>query len=575
MEQRSKTDPPEPPPITGSTSALKNRKTELLQCLGEDMGSIARRSDANVEVVSKTMLKPAWLVEFLKDAKNKDPPSCGWSLLMIDRDECQQLYTDVINGRLEVIKEQILFSKESTVDEKSQEMPKLAMLQYCRKQQLQHISTNVTDWERTEIDRISRLKKLYNVDLKCEPGPYVPLHKPNVGGGKALPQSFYVNPEDDPNYDPPGSTAASRLMRKMMQGNNDDGDTFVPTDLETRRKGLAEIAKEMEPFEHLTPEQLSDVFLRNCKKEYEFAEATYRRRTRGRVVEDDDECLELLRNDENPTRSVPRVGELSDGKLAINEENNNNLPLYSPRLKYIISRNKFLTDTVVFLTMIEHLQWQFASSLYLPLESLVILKVAGESTTNPKPPMLTFVDTRCREAHVYASVYVKHENKANAYRRYLRELVKWNNANPTEKNASNLFLFGDDPLFYLKDQEMLQHMTQSGVGVEIHSKVPGFVIPPDATEHQKTTVHHRMNSSQPQPQLICTACGYHIFSHSLTAHDGEQLTAVEYDRMQEGVNSCCPICNTDVSNLALHWVTGSRGYTAEPYPKPIEDEFGD
>ncbi|GIX65490.1 PAS domain S-box diguanylate cyclase (GGDEF) domain-containing protein, putative [Babesia caballi] len=574
MEQLSKTNPPEPPPMVEADMST-NRKTKLIQLLGEEMGSIVARSKANVEVASKIMLKPAWLVEFFNHAKAMDPPSCGWSVLLLDRDECRQLYLDVINDGLERVKEQILFHKETPLDESLHDVPKLAMLAYSRKHQLHHVCHNITDWERIEVDRTERLNKLFNFDLMKKSGPSTPMHRSVIGGGKPLPQPFYVNPEDDPNYDPPGSTVTSRLMRKMLQGDNEDTEKYVITDLETRKKSLAEVAKAMEPFEHLTPEQLSDLVLRNCKKEYELAEAIYRRRLRGRKIEDDNELRELADMDDGETQNCNELGGNASNGIGEETASLNVDSIYDPPAGYTISCNKLLTDALVFLSMLEHLQWQFVSAVDMPVETLVHVHDMGDSTTNPKTPKLLFVGARSREAYVYAHDFIRNESKADKYRALLRASIKEEPEGKTRKNVDKLLLFGDDPVFYLKDQELLQHMVQGGVGLEIHSKLPGFTLPPDPTEHQKSTVFYRLSTSQPQPQVNCPHCGYHIFSHTVKAHDGELLVGREYEALNEDTNPQCPACGFNEGFFTQAWVTGSRGYTAEPYPTPVEDEFAD
>ncbi|KAK1939679.1 hypothetical protein X943_002250 [Babesia divergens] len=569
MEHLSKTNPPVPPPITGSASEVKDRKKELVDLLGGEKAPIVKRSEGNIEVASRTMLKPAWLVQFYNDAKNKEPPSCGWSLLMMSKDECQRIYKDVINERVEQVKEQVLRPKEVVTNDNLKEMPKLAMLTYCRKYQLAHVCKNVSDWARIEGDRVERLKNLYSIDIRNEIMPYIPIHRHLIGGGKALPQPFYVNPDDDPNYDPPGSTASSRLMRKLIRGDEDDGDKYVLTDLETRKKGLAVVAKDLEPFEHLPQEELTELVLRNCKKEYELAEAICRRRSRGRQIEDDDEkAMHHIHNDADTSMKCD-----ANGSSGLSGNVKDSDPCNIPK-GYVVSCNKLLTDVVVFLSTLEHLQWQFASAIDLPMESLVHVHNAGDSTTNPKPPVLHFTGWRFHEAFGFAQSYIGAKNKANRYRIQLHESVERTTINDAKNKVNNLLLFGDDPLFYLKDQEMLQQMVGTGVGLEIHSKVPGLTLPPDPTEHQKSMVFYRMSISQPHPQLICAYCGYTVFSHSIKAHDGEVLHSTEYEEIGHTYGSPCPVCNIG-GNFTQSWTTGSRGYTEEPYPRPVEDEFCD
>ncbi|GFE53991.1 UDP-N-acetylmuramoyl-L-alanyl-D-glutamate synthetase, putative [Babesia ovis] len=557
MEEYSKTSPHEPPPVAGSTG-IENQKAELLQVLGKDVDCVVPTGDGSIYDTSKEMLKQAWTLEFLNKTKKKEAPASGWSILMMDKAECQKVYEDLINEKLEDAKQQVLLSKEKTEDEELQEMPKLAMLAHSRQCQLRDVSTNVTDWERIGVDRIRRLQELYKIDLKCKSGPDVPLHKAIIGGGKARPQNVYVNPEDDPNYEPPGSTAASRMMRKMLSS-DDDEDTFVPTDLETREKGLEMIAKEMEPYEHLTSEQLSDIFLRNCKKEYELAEVTFRRLSRDRIVEDEEERRYRFEDVDINNSSTQKYSVVNRGNHRRGEQ--------------MLSRNTFLTEAIAFLSALEHLQWQYTVSVVLPMESLVHVKDMGDSSTNPRPPKLNFVSPRCREAYTYTQSYIKNTSKANVYRDYLRESVLWECTNEAKRDVNNLLLFGDDPLFYLKDQEMLQHMLENGVGLEIHSKVPGLVLPNDPSEYQKDMIHYRLTTSQPHPQAICSVCGYHIFSHPVKAHDGESLTPREQYEIPENGNYRCPSCDAQTDSVSQYWVTGSRGYAPEPYPTPIEDEF--
>ncbi|GBE62392.1 PAS domain S-box diguanylate cyclase (GGDEF) domain-containing protein, putative [Babesia ovata] len=572
MEQRSKTDPPIPPPMAGSTKDQKSRRTELVRLLGNEIVPALRRSDGRIDVATKTMLKPAWLAAFLNDVRTCDPPSCGWSVLMLERAECYNLYNEVINGKLEEVKERILIQDGTHTEANLQEMPKLAMLAHCRKQQIHHICENITDWERIEIDRIFRLNKLYTIDLTMRHGYFTPAHKPTIGGGKPLPQPFYVNPEDDPNYDPPGSTPASRLMNRMLRGDENEEDKFVPTDLETRQRGLALVAKEMEPFEHLSPEQLSDLVLRNCKKEYELAEAIYRRRMRGRIIEDHHEMQLMSDGGENvgmhtSTNIKGNNGhEKPDGRIS-------GRIIHGLREEYVISPNILLTDSLVFLSMLEHLQWQFASAVEMPVESLVNVHNMGDSITNPRPPQLLFVDPRCQEANKYAREYSASFSDAWEHRCHLNAIDNDNVSSPSGGNVDTLLLFGDDPVFYLKDQEMLQHMIRHGVGLKIHSKVPGFTLPPEPTEHQKATIFYRLSSSQPHVQQVCSNCGYHVFSHTVKAHDGESLTSSEMDNFVDQNRPHCPICESQGCSLSQLWVTGSRGYSPEPYPIPVEDEF--
>ncbi|CDR97526.1 hypothetical protein, conserved [Babesia bigemina] len=571
MEQRSKTDPPVPPPMARSATAQKNRRTELVRLFGHEILPEVTKADSSIDIASKTMLKPTWLAEFFNDARTYEPPTCGWSVLMLERAECYKLYNEVINGKLEEVKERILVKEGAPMDKNLQEMPKLAMLVHCRRQQICHICENITDWERIETDRIVRLKNIYSVDLTMRHGNFTPIHKPTIGGGKALPQPFYVNPEDDPNYDPPGSTPSSRLMNRMLRGDVKEEDKFVPTDLETRKKGLALVAKEMEPFEHLSPEQLSDLVLRNCKKEYELAEAIYRRRLRGRSVEDYHEIQLMTEGEHLDMPTSANINNQNGHKISKAHVSGNGI--HSLREDYVITPNVLLTDCVVFLSMLEHLQWQFTSAVEMPVESLVNVHNMGDSITNPRPPQLLFVDPRCREAHGYTREYSASVSDAWAYRSHLNANVNGIDDSHNDGNVDKLLLFGDDPVFYLKDQEMLQHMTRHGVGLKIHSKVPGFTLPPEPTEHQKSTVFYRLNSSQPHVQQICSNCGYHVFSHTVKAHDGESLTSSEMDSLLDEDCPHCPICESQGCALSQVWVTGSRGYSPEPYPTPVEDEF--
>lgn len=575
LEEHSKTMPPVPPPMAGSTAAISERKTELVELLGQEMEPMVKRSGAHIEVASRTMLKPAWLLKFYNDVRNIDPPSCGWELLKMEKDMCQKLYNDVINERFEEVRDQVLSTKEAETQNKSQDMPKLAMLAHCRKGQIAHVCKNISDWGRIEGDRIERLKKLYNVDLRETRGPIIPLCRQCIGGGKPLPQPFYVNPEDDPNYDPPGSTTASRLMRRLMRDDSNESDDYVLTDLETRERGLAFIAKELEPFEHLTQEELSDLVLRNCKKEYELGEATYRRRSRGRQIEDDNEKLEHPVLETDILNSAAMETGASNYSKAVTTEYKEKGHTHSPPKGYNVSREQLLTDVIVFLSTLEHLQWQFACAIDLPMETITAVDKSGDSITNPRPPLLKFTGWRFNESFHSCQLYIGESSRVNEYRKQLHSSTVVVNSPKKKKDLDKLLLFGDDPLFYLKDQEMLQQMIRSGVGLEIHFKLPGFTLPPEPSEQQKSSVFYRMSTSQPHPQLSCPYCGYIMFSHSVKAHDGESLTNPEYERAILQTDPSCPICNMATRKLKVRWTTGSRGYTEEPYPTPVEDEFGD
>eukprot|EP00371_Babesia_bovis_P002063 XP_001610710.1 hypothetical protein [Babesia bovis T2Bo] len=413
-------------------------------------------------------------------------------------------------------------------------------------------------WETKQIDNIQRMNDLLTLGSNINYRSVLPLQKANEDVVQSLCRDVYIDPDDNPDYDPPDSNVSGKMMRQMIHSKCENKRSFVPTDLETRKDELEKLAKDFEPYDHLTPEELSDVFLKNTKKEYELAVATYKRRIRNRSVEDYEEKRELeagirdLEVEEVAKRKRPDGNMVSD--------------------VYNKTRGECLTELLYFISLLEHLQWHFFASVNLPMESLVDVKEIGYSPTNPRVPGIKFGDPLCAEGSIHSKYFLSERGGASIVRKCLT-VGGLHNTKADAKQGNQLLLFGDDPLFFVKDQEMLQHMLQCGIGLEIHSKVPGFVLPSEPTEFQKDTSYYRLSTTQPQCLIICSNCGYNIFSHSIKTHDGEKLDGREYDILASNDDAKCPSCNGSVNINHEYWITGSRGYCYEPYPTPIADEL--
>ncbi|KAK2195067.1 hypothetical protein BdWA1_003367 [Babesia duncani] len=543
LTELAKTNPPEPPPFSGSSKSAIKRKKALLRALGNDHPRLLSLTDDQIEEASKKMLKGTWLIKFYNNERqNNQFPNVGVDTLLLKRATCSEMYTKIIDKRMDQVKDQIMFPLDRDVNEGTPVFaPKITLLMKCRHDQIKHLCKDIATWERIETNRVNRVGRKYVTALRESPTP-LPLSTPVVGGGKPLVQKYYINPSDDPNYDPPDLSDAGKMMLRMQDPDVDQEDIFTPTDLETRKKHLELIAKDLEPYSHLSPRELSDLFFKNVKKEYELAEAIFKRNERKGIDN----------YEEKPSEAPPQADP-----------------------NWEISKQKLLTDAIVFLMNFEHLLWQHSSSIALPMETMVGVHASGDSWTNPRQPKISFKGEIYQYAMDYIFEYIKDPKSiAHEFRLQLVEPLKQHDgADSCKIETDNMPLFGDDVYFLRKDHEMIKEMTNRGAGLTIYSKFPGFTLPPVPTPEQKEGIFYRMHISQPSVQWICSKCDYTVFSHITEAHDGEKLDNLEYAAFMGNTSFKCPMCNAPKDAFKQSWPTGTRGYTPEPYPTVAMDEY--
>ncbi|EKX72941.1 hypothetical protein BEWA_015000 [Theileria equi strain WA] len=547
----AKENPPKPPPMFGSDDSFKERKKQLIDLFGNDSEYMLKFSESQIEEAAKSMLKCAWFLTFYNGEMTiQDYPSSGIDLLKLDEMVCSDIYYNIIEERINYVKEKIIhpIMGSNQKFENISCIPKYGFMTKCRYDQLRFLCRDMANWELSEADRRNRLKDKFKINVANNP-VCLPQTILLIGGGKPSPREHYVNPEDDPNYFPPGASEALKMIIKIERG---DEDQFSPTDEATVKKYIDIVKKELEPYEDLSAEELSKLFLKNVKQEFEFGKLVHQRKLRKKALDsqnNNDISNEMEETTENMHKNVPPKG-------------------------YLVSQKQLMTDVVYFLSHYDHLIWQFELCLDTTITAIANIKNANDSFTNPKLPKLVFTGQSYQDSFSMLNEYISNKNsKSHTFRISLNESLREKDLeNASKKEIDDLPLFGDDALFKESDRDLVTELVKRGSGLRIYTKMPGYNPDVPLTEHQKQTSFYRISKTQPFVQIVCSNCDYTIFSHPLISHNEHTLYNKEYDDFKQNESFKCPMCESDKDKFKQVWTTGERGYTPEPYKTLVDED---